>query len=258
MRKVLLCVVAIFVCASLSFAQEQKTGVKTRANSDTSVSKGDKTINLQSGTEIFGELQNSLDVRKAKVGDEVVLKTTKAIKENGKTVLEKGTRLIGHVSSVQQKTKDSAQSSVGIVFDKLQNGSLVAPLQATITSVTRATSQTSVGNDSIMSDTSASSSTRTSSSGSGGGLLGGVTNTVGNVVGTTTNTVGSVTNTTGETLGNTTKTVGNTLGGIQISQSANASAEGGSMLSLNGGNLKLEKGTVFRLSLSEAVKIDKE
>lgn len=264
MRKSLLSIVAIFACVSFSFAQEQKTSGKTNASNNTSISKQDKTISLDSGTEIFGELQNSLDVRKAKVGDKVVLKTTKEIKENGKKVLAKGTRLIGHVADVQQKTKSTAASSVNIVFDKIENGSLTAPLNATITSITSAKSSSSLNNDSIMSDTSlgSTSSARTSGSssgsGSGGGLLGGVTNTVGGVVNTTTNTVGGVVNTTTDTLGNTTRTVGSTVNNIQISQSSSTSANGSSTLRLDGGNLKLEKGVVFQLSLTEAVMIGKK
>jgi hypothetical protein len=86
-------------------------------------------------------------------------------------------------------------------------------------------------------------------------LLGGVGNTVGGVVNSTTQTVGGVTNTVGQTVGNTTQTVGGTLRGIQISQSTDASASGGSTLSLNGGNLRLDKGTTFNLSLSESASV---
>lgn len=263
MRKSILSIVAIFACVSFSFAQDQKTSAKTNASNNTSISKQDKSVTLDSGTEIFGELQNSLDVRKAKVGDKVILKTTKEVKENGKKVLDKGTRLIGHVADVQQKTKSTAASSVNIVFDKLENGSLTAPLSATITSITSAKSSSSSNNDSIMSDTSlgSTSSARTTSSGSGsggGGLLGGVTNTVGGVLNTTTNTVGGVVNTTTDTLGNTTRAVGSTVNNIQISQSSSTSANGSSTLMLDGGNLKLEKGVVFQLSLTESVMIGKK
>ena len=258
MKKLIVSTIAIFALVTFAFAQEQKTRASAEANSKTSVSKQDKSINLESGTQLMGELQSAIDVRKAKQGDQVVLKTTKAIKENGKVVLEKGTRLVGHVADVQQKTKSNAMSSVSIVFDRLENGSLSAPIKATITSITQATANASANNDSIMSDTETRSSTsaRTSnSSSSGGGLLGGVTNTVGSVANTTTNMVGGVVNTTGETVGNTTKSLGNTVGNIRVSQSADASATGGSTLSLNGRNLKLEKGTVFRLALSESTKI---
>ena len=38
---------------------------------------------LESGTSLDAKLLSTLDVKKSKVGDEVVLKTTKSIKQNG-------------------------------------------------------------------------------------------------------------------------------------------------------------------------------
>ena len=105
----------------------------------------------------------------------------------------------------------------------------------------------------------ARSSTSTRSSGGNAGLLGGVGNTVGGVVNTTTNTAGNVagstTNAVGSSVGATTNTAGNltgSLGGLQITQSTNASAEGGSTLSLAGGNLRLDSGATFQLSVSSS------
>ena len=124
------------------------------------------------------------------------------------------------------------------------------PVTAVITSIAQAQSRTGL-NDDGYSDISGSGTARTSTqaSGSSGGLLGGV-------VDTTTRTVGGVTDTAGQTLGNTTGAVGGTVRGIQISQSANASVSGGSTLSLSGGNLRLDKGTTFNLSLSESTAAD--
>ncbi len=252
MRKLIVSIAAIFVCATIAFAQESNASVKTKAKNKTTVSKQDNSANLESGTELTGELQNSLDVRNAKVGDEVVLKTTKAIKENGRTVLAKGTHLIGRVTDVQQKTKSNLMSSISIVFEKMESGSLIAPLSATITSINQSRTNVSANDDSIFagSQTSSSTSERTSGSNSGGGgLISGVTNTVGNVVNSTTNTVGGVMNTT-------TKTAGSTVSNIRVTQSGSVSAGGGSTLWLEGNNLKIEKGTVFRLSLTESITIE--
>lgn len=212
---------------------------------------------LESGTQISGQLQNSIDVKKAKVGDQVVLKTTQAIKQNGKTVVNKGSNIVGRVTEVQQKTKGQAMSKIGVVFDSLQNGKMMMPISATIVSLTQAQSSASLNDNSadIMGSSSTNTTTRTTGSNSAG-LLGGVTNTVGSVVNTTTNTVGGVTNTVGQTVGNTTNTLGGTLKGIQISQSSDVSAQGSSTLSLQGGNLHLEKGTTFNLRLTEASSVN--
>ncbi|HYX42567.1 MAG TPA: hypothetical protein VE821_12755, partial [Pyrinomonadaceae bacterium] len=199
-----------------------------------------------------------LDVRHAHVGDQVVLKTTEAIKQNGHTVVNKGARLIGRVTEVQQRTQGNAESRIGLVFDRLESGSLTTPISASITSITQASTHTSAANDELMNDTSASSTTTSGGSSGGGGLLGGVGSTVGGV----TNTVGGVVNTTtqatGQVVSGTTSAVGHTVNGLHISQTGSASAEGGSTLSLTGGNLRLEKNTTFNLTLNESATVGHE
>jgi hypothetical protein len=59
-------------------------------------------------------------------------------------------------------------------------------------------------------------------------------------------------NSTTNLVGNTATGVGRSLGGIQISQSSETSVEGSSVLSLQGGNLRLEKGTTFNLMLTQS------
>ena len=248
MKKVILGLSLAALLSGSALAQTSDTRASARGSNQTSVSKSGKDVTLQSGTQLAGQLQNTLDVQKARVGDQVILKTTSAIKQNGRVVVDKGSRLVGHVTEVQQRSRGNAESRVGILFDRLENGKMTLPINAVITSVTQAQSRARV-DDSIDSDISGSSSTRTSTrsqsgSNSSGGLLGGVTNAVGGVVNTTSQTVGGVTN-----------TVGNTVRGIQISQSASVSAEGSSTISLTGGNLRLEKGTTLNLRLTESASI---
>jgi hypothetical protein len=256
MNKTILGLGLVLVLAGVGAAQKKvDTNASSTMSSTNSASKNGGNVGLQSGTQIAAQLQSSLDVQKAKVGDQVVLKTTKAIKQNGQVVVDKGARLFGRVTEVQQKTKGSAMSKVGILFDRLEQGGNQLPINAVITSITQAQATTSI-DDMGNSDISGGSSTRTStpsSGGNSGGLLGGVGNAVGGVVNTTTQTVGTVANTAGQTVGNTTRAVGGTLKGIQISQSTDASANGSSTLSLQNGNLHLDKGTTFNLSLNQSV-----
>src|SRR5205823_345506 len=93
------------------------------ASNDSSISKQGRQVNLQSNTQLAAQLENSLDARHAKIGDRVALKTTQAVKQNGEVIVPKGSRLIGHVTEVQQQTKSDTQSVIGIAFDRLQNGS---------------------------------------------------------------------------------------------------------------------------------------
>jgi hypothetical protein len=255
MRKIILTITLVVLCAGAAIAQEQNTRARTTAASRASVKQDNGAVSLQSGTRLTAQLQQTLDARKLKEGDQVVLKTTEAIKSEGQTVVGKGARLIGHVTNVRQRTGANAESSISLVFDRLETGALEMPLTATITSITRATARTADDDGGLATDTSASSSTRARSSSrqsSNGGLLGGVTGTVGGVVDTTTQTAGSAVNSTTGAVGGAVGSVNRTVGGIRITQSANASAEGSSTLSLTGDNLRLDKGTSFRLVVNEA------
>jgi hypothetical protein len=259
MKKVILSIGLAALLSGSAIAQTSETRGSASGSNKTSVKKSGRDVSLQSGTQLSGQLQNTLDVQRARVGDQVVLKTTSAVKQNGRVVVDKGSRLVGRVTEVQQRSRGNAESRVGILFDRLENGKMTLPINAVITSVTQARAGARA-DDVFESDVSGSSSTRASSrsqssGNSSGGLLGGVTNTVGGVVNSTTQTVGGVTNTVGETVGNTTQSVGRTVRGIQISQSASASAEGSSTLSLTGGNLRLEKGTTLNLRLTESASI---
>lgn len=249
MKKTILGLGLVIVLAGVGIAQKVDSKSTSDASNAATVSKNSS---IASGTQIAAQLQNSLNVEKAKVGDQVVLKTTKAIKQNGQTVVGKGSTLIGRVTEVQEMTKERAMSRVGILFDLLRHNGNEMPITAVITSITQIRSQSR--SDDTDSEIYGSSSPRSSTqtSGNSGGLLGGVGNTVGGVVNTTTQTVGGVTNTAGQTLGNAT----GSLRGIQISQSADASVSGGSTLSLAGDNLRLEKGTTFNLAVSESASVN--
>ena len=269
MRKVIFAISLAMICATVCLAQTTRSRSSANAASNSSVSQQGRQINIQSDTRVAAQLENTLDVRHAKPGDRVVMKTLQPIKQDGETIVPKGSRLVGHVTEVAPRTRSNGESRIGIALDSLQKGSTSIPINGSIVSVTQVSNRTMASNDDLFgSDTMAtsSSSARTTSStsssrGGGGGLLAGVGNTVGGVTNTATSTVGSVAGNTasavGNTVGNTTGTVRNTTGntvgalkGIQVSSSSNASAEGGSTLSLGNGNLRLESGTTFSLLIS--------
>jgi hypothetical protein len=238
MTKVLLGLGILIITASFSFAQKPKQ------------------LALTSDTRLDVQLQSALDAKSAKVGDQIVFKTAKAVKQNGETVIQKGSMLYGRVTEVQQRTSANAMSKIGLVFDRIENKDLSAPISASVVSITNVAARTAV-DDTMASDVSGSSqtSTRTSTGSTGsGGLLGGVGSTVGNTVGgvlnTTTQTVGSVAGTAGNAVGTTTSTVGRTVGGIQISSSTNASTNSSTTLSSPNKNLRLEKGVLFQLNVN--------
>ena len=103
---------------------------------------------LSSGTTLQAELTKSIDAKKAKPGDEVTAKLTQDVKADGKVVLHKGSKLVGHVTEAQAKTKENSESKLGVVFDKavLKGGeemafngaiqALAAPAQGSLSATT--------------------------------------------------------------------------------------------------------------------------
>jgi hypothetical protein len=265
MKRILFAISLIAALAAMALAQKTSTSESVSGRNETSVRQQGRRIDLESETRLAAQLEGTLDARRVKPGERVVLKTTQAVKQNGQVVIEKGARLIGRVTDVQQQTKTTGESHIGLVFDRLRSGSAEIPISATILSITQARTAAQTSNTDFESDTMARSTTTTSAGaarGSGGGLLGGVGNTVGGAVNTTTSTVGSVagttTNAVGNTVGTTTSTTGNltgSLSGLQITQSSSTTAGAGSTLSLTGRNLRLETGTTFNLSVSNSASV---
>ncbi len=271
MKKVLIAINLIFISAALAVGQNskfkkdsnnfpdedgpraagnQKSGSENKASDDENDSE---KMLLRSGTVLDAKLLSSLNAENAEVGDEVILKVTNSIKQDGEVVVPKGTRLIGRVTEVKRKSKDDKSSKLSMIFEKLQNKSLSAPINASIVSIASAAGNLQAGDMFGSSASGRSSSSGTASGGSGGGLLGGATSTAGSVLGATTGAVGGVSDTVGGTVHGTRPAVGRTLKGIRLSQGLNVNAEGSSTLSAENKNIKLNTGTRFRLQLNESV-----
>jgi hypothetical protein len=268
MKRSILTLTLSIACAVVASAQKAETRASSEASSQSwgAISQGTTSVSLESGTRLAAQLHNTVDVRKANVGDQVVLKTTQALMSEGRTVVRKGARLIGHLTEVTRKSKGNGESRVGILFDGLEQGSLSMPISVSISSITSAKANAGAAYDDDMFGTSASGSgraTTTSSASSrnvgllgglagGGGVVNSTASTAGSVAGGTTSAVGSTVNSTTNAVGRTTTGLGGSLSRIRISESSNTSVEGGSVLSLQGDNLRLEKGTNFNLVLTQS------
>jgi hypothetical protein len=269
MKKVIFTSALVLTACTFCLAQKAKTPPAdeqvanesaSKRNTDKGKSKSaaaNGNAQLAGTANVQAQLQKTLNVNTAQIGDTVILKTTQAVKQNGQVIVQKGATLIGRVTEVQRRAAGDVTSKIGLVFDQLQNGDLATPITASITSITNVQSAANVG-DSMMSDVTGSSRTSGSASsgssggllGGGGGVLGGVGSTVGGVVNTATSTVGGVAGTATQAVGNTTGNVGRTLSGIQISNTASGSANGSSTISSGDKNLRLEKGVTFNLALT--------
>ncbi len=207
-------------------------------STNASANAGVRSADLSSGTTINTELQTTLDARKCHPGQRVVAKTTQDVKEDGHVVLRKGTRLIGHVTEAQARTKANAESSVGIVFDEaiMKKGQEV-PFHATIQALAaaQATSAASLDNDMM----EPSGAPMGSGGGAmGGGLVGGAGSAVGSTAGATRGMAGGLPQTANGAVGATSATAasaGGNLRGLNAAGQLTSSSSG--VIGMNGMNL---------------------
>jgi hypothetical protein len=254
-------------------AQAQGSGSSSAASA-ASAQNGQANASLGSGAAINAELSAPIDSKKAKPGDPVAARTTEPTKSNGKTVIPKGSKLVGHVTQASARAKGDSESALGIVFDKaiLKNGQEM-PLNVAIQAL--ASGQSAVAAN-AGEDLAAAGGAGAYAGGSGravgGGALGGVTSTAGGAAGTVTNTAASAGNATGGALNSTVHSATNAaaagqgatgglnatgqlmsssrgvfgMQGVNLS-SATAGAAQGSLITSAGKNLHLDSGTQMLL-----------
>jgi hypothetical protein len=251
--------------ASSTSVQADKSGATASSNTSnsTSANAGQNSATLSGGTAVNAALSQPVDAKKNKPGDQVTAKTTEATKSDGKVIIPRGTKLIGHVTECKQRSKEEKESALGIVFDKavLKNGEEI-PLNVTIHALAAAqtAAASSVGSDDLSAGGGAMSSARSS----GGGALGGVRSTAGAVTNTAANVggvAGSAVNSTANATGAARGAVGGLNGAGQLTSnsqgvfgleglnlnSAASNSTQGSLITSTSKNVHLDSGTQLLL-----------
>src|SRR5438309_10847552 len=95
---------------------DSKTGVSAQQQGKASEAAPAASGQLATGSMIYAELSKSIDAKKAKQGDEVVAKAQQAVLSQGKVLIPKGSKIVGHVTQVKPHEKDQPQSELGIAF----------------------------------------------------------------------------------------------------------------------------------------------
>jgi len=222
---------------------------------------------LSEGSVLNTELTKPVDCKKAKPGDEVTAKVTEDVKSNGHVVVHKGSKVVGHVTEVQARDKEHADSKLGIAFDKvvLKDGQEMAfngVVQA-IAPPAQVLANASANQGAGLDAPAGGGGGRMPSGGGGhggglGGVVGGATSTVGSTAGAATSTVGSVGGNVGGTVGGTagaatsglstrgtlTSASNGVVGlqGLRLNQATAGSAQG-SLITSPTQNVKLDSGT---------------
>jgi hypothetical protein len=260
--------------AQASHPSENKKDDKTSAaaGSNSAAGVNGASSALSSGTTLQAELTKAIDAKKAKPGDEVTAKLTQDVKSSGHVVLHKGTKLVGHVTEAQARSKENSESKLGIAFDKamLKGGeqmaftgviqALAAPVQGSLSAATDEGGNLGSG----MGSGTAMGGGRNG----GGGIApmggGAVNSTLGTATNTVNNTAGSVTNTaTGAVNGSVTQATGVAangainsatrgvvgMQGVALNTVTTGSAQG-SVVSSATKNVKLDTGTQMILQVT--------
>jgi len=230
--------------ASVQAGQTQaQTSGNASAATSASAQNGQANGSLAGGTAFNAALSSPIDSKKCKPGDAVNAHSTEAVKSEGKTVIPKGSKLVGHVTQASARAKGESESSLGIVFDKaiLKNGQEV-PLNVAIQAIAAAQTSVAAGGGDIDTFGGAGASAAGSGAAGGRGALGGVTSAAGGAVGTVTNTAANVGGVAGGTVNSAANAGGSiagaskgALGGLNAAGQLTSNSQG--VFGMNGLNL---------------------
>src|SRR5438132_7095372 len=178
--------------SSQASVQAGQTQAQASGNASVSTSasaqNGQVNSSLAAGTAFNAALSSPVDSEKCKPDKPVNARTTEAVKSEGKSVIPKGAKVIGHVTQASARAKGESESALGIVFDKvILKNSQEIPLSVGIQAIAAAQNNASAAG----SDMDVMGSMGASAAGSGRGALGGVTSAAGGAVGAVTNTAAS-------------------------------------------------------------------
>lgn len=176
---------------------------------------------------INGELQGKLDAKTAKVGDQVVLKTTEKVQTPDGTFIPRGSRLVGRITQVQAHDSDHGFSQLAIAFDRveLKNSQSIA-VHTLIRGVRPGASAMNMNSASDNDSFGAPMGGGTAGNGMGGGIAGGMASGIGSGTGASRSGYGGggMTGAAGRTDGGLTDAAGDPLGGPDGMPGAGAGA----------------------------------
>lgn len=90
-------------------------------------------LHFSPGTILPVRLDKSVDAKKAKPGDPLVAKIDQDLLSNGKIVIPRNSKVMGHVVEAKPSNHDDKSSKLGIVFDKIDvKGASEMPLSAVV------------------------------------------------------------------------------------------------------------------------------
>jgi hypothetical protein len=256
--------------ASVQAGETHAQASSTVSASSSSSAEGNSiNAGLASGTAFNAMLKTPVDSKKSKPGDSVTARTTEDVKASGRTVLPRGTRIIGHVTQASARAKGDSETTLTMTFDRaiLKNGQEV-PLDVAIQAMAWAQTAASSSENDADSIGGVGANSGAAAAAGGRGAVGGLTSTAGSAVGSVRNTAATVGGTadaavrstvssTTEVAGASTGIVGGVnaagqlapnshgvfgLNGLTLSSAADSNTRG-SVITSAGKNVHLDSGT---------------
>ncbi len=258
-------------------AQSQSSAA---AGASGSVSKGDKSLNADTGATTNAVLSSSLDAKRAKPGDPVTAKTSEPSSTPDHTKVPKGTQLVGHVTEVKAAESARGVSMLAFSFDRavLKDGREI-PIHYTVRALAAAQSSAEASTGDAMEGGLSGTAMAAGGAGMGHGAMGavgGIGATAGGALGGGIGSVGRVSSgvagSAGSTLGVSSWALQGSAGAVggidarglltadsqgvfgmkDLSLSQSAAGESSAMLTSAGRNVHLDSGTRMLLSAQES------
>jgi hypothetical protein len=240
---------------SNSTGQQGQQNTTTTPSTQSSSAQAGGAPRIAPGSVIPVQLTKSIDAKKAKTGDAVEARVTQDLKTgNGELVVPKDTKVVGHVTEAQARTREQKESQVGIAFDHavIKNGSsltLPMSIQAIIAPPTSSPdSNNSGGGGATQQSSSSVPSTPGNSSGRSSGMGSGTQTQAPSPSGTASEGQTSAgANDRQPITGNTQGVVG--ISNLRLAMTSDATQ--GSLVSSEKNNVKLESGTFMLLRVNQ-------
>jgi len=219
-------------------------------------SAGTGTPRIAPGSVIPVQLTKTIDAKKAKAGDQVIAKVTMDLKSNsGEVLVPKDTKVMGHVTEAQARSKEQKESQVGIAFDHavLKTGDMSLPMsiQAVIAPPSNDQSNASAPEQGTPATSGSTAGSPMGGGGRNSSTAGAGQNPPSSAAAGTTPTAGSDAQQQGSSrppiTGNTQGVVG--ISNLKLEASQNAAQ--GSVLSSEKNNVKVESGTMLLLRVNQ-------
>jgi hypothetical protein len=226
----------------------------TQAAVPTNGTRPNAAPRIAPGSVIPVQLTKGIDAKKAKTGDAVEAKVTQDMKTgSGEIIVPKDTKVVGHVTEAQARSKDQKESQVGIAFDHavMKDGDDVAlpmSIQAVIAPPNSNTNN-NAGSESPSEPASSPSygGSQSNSAGRTGGMPSGTQNQASNVPAANEPSPSQTSaNARAPITGNTEGVVG--IANLKLAMASNAAE--GSVVSSEKNNVKLETGTMMLLKVN--------